>query len=213
MSLHSNLFKQTNIFKSSNLFESIQENLQEAEDLDKCIKDYSEYVDAHIQNVMKAWTEEVSKIDDEFIQTHLDEILEKVKNHDLSKWSNEEFDAYRANYNPINDEEKINNEANFQAAWWHHFQNNGHHWQHWTGEDGELLPIEDIDKVKLAYVEMICDWQAMGYVFGDTAKQYYDSNKDTIKIYPELQEWLEDLLNKLENLEVEDNGTEERNDS
>lgn len=189
-----------NIFKKNNLFESIQSNLKEAEDIDKCIHDYSEYVNAHIKNVIKAWKEEVSKIDDDFIQSNSKAISDRVILHDISKWGNEEFDAYRANYNPINDQEKINNEANFQAAWWHHFQNNPHHWQHWIDEEGEFKTDIDLYDIKLAYVEMICDWQAMGYVFGDTAKQYYDSNKNTIKIYPQLQDWLEDLLNKLENL-------------
>ena len=177
----------------------IIETLKESEDLDKCINEYSQYIDAHIKNVQKAWNEEVSKLDDEFIQSHIDELTEQIKQHDISKWGDEEFDAYRANYYPVNDEEKIANEANFQAAWYNHFQNNPHHWQHWLNEKGELEPLEGKDVVKMYYIEMICDWQAMGYVFGDTAKQYYEQNKDTIKIYPELQDWLEKLLYDLDN--------------
>ena len=128
------------------------------------------------------------------------ELAKQIKHHDESKWSEDEFDAYRANYNPINDQEKIDNEANFQAAWYNHFQNNPHHWQHWLNEKGELEPLKGKDEVKKAYIEMICDWQAMGYVFGDTAYQYYNQNKDTIKLYPELQNWVEELLNKLEKI-------------
>ena len=191
--------------KTLNLLEDIQKNLNKEE----CEKNYTDYVQNHIKNVQKAWNNEVSNINDEFIQSHKDELTEQIKHHDESKWDTDEFDAYRANYNPIDDQEKIDNEANFQAAWYHHFQNNPHHWQHWIDDKGDLIPLEDIDTVKKSYIEMICDWQAMGYVFGDTAKQYYDQNKDTIKIYPELQEWLYEILTKLENMREEDLEDEE----
>lgn len=182
------------------LLESIQHNLKEDEDMNICCNKYLDYVNNHIENVQKAWNEEVSLLEDDFIKEHKDDLAAQIAAHDASKYDEEEFDAYRANYNPINDQEKIDNEANFQAAWYHHFQNNPHHWQHWIDEKGELKPLTDEDAVKAAYIEMICDWQAMGYVFGDTAKQYYDQNKDTIKIYPELKDWFEGLLDQLEDL-------------
>ena len=187
------------------LLESIQYNLKEDEDMNICCNKYLDYVNNHIENVQKAWNEEVSLLEDDFIKEHKDDLAAQIAAHDASKYDEEEFDAYRANYNPINDQEKIDNEANFQAAWYHHFQNNPHHWQHWIDEKGELKPLTDEDAVKSAYIEMICDWQAMGYVFGDTAKQYYDQNKDIIKIYPELKDWFEGLLDQLEDL------TESRN--
>ena len=191
--------------KTINLLESININLKEADDMNICCNKYLDYVNNHIKNVQKAWNEEVSLLDDDFIKLNKDELASQIAAHDASKYEEDEFDAYRANYNPVNDQEKIDNEANFQAAWYHHFQNNPHHWQHWIDEHGELKPIENLDDIKRAYIEMICDWQAMGYVFGDTAKQYYDQNKDTIKIYPELKEWFEGLLDQLEDL------TESRN--
>lgn len=182
------------------LLESIQHNLKEDEDMNICCNKYLDYVNNHIENVQKAWNEEVSLLEDDFIKEHKDDLAAQIAAHDASKYDEEEFDAYRANYNPINDQEKIDNEANFQAAWYHHFQNNPHHWQHWIDEKGELKPLTDEDAIKSAYIEMICDWQAMGYVFGDTAYQYYEQNKDTIKLYPELQNWVEELLNKLEKI-------------
>lgn len=175
------------------------ESINEVSKLEQCEKAYTKYVNNHISNVQKAWNNEVSKLDDDFIQSNLDELAEQISHHDESKYSPNEFDAYRANYNPISDQEKIDNEANFQAAWWHHFKNNPHHWQHWLDDNGNFIKDYNLDEIKKAYIEMICDWQAMGYVFGDTAKQYYDQNKDTIKIIPELKEWLEDLLTQLEN--------------
>ncbi len=194
---------------TKNLLENIQKNITESEDLDKCINDYSQYVDSHIQNVQKAWLEQVSTLDDDFIKENYDELTKQIEKHDLSKWGEEEFDAYRANYNPVNDEEKTANEANFQAAWYHHFRNNPHHWQYWTDESGELVPMTDLAEVKKAYIEMICDWQAMGYVFGDTANQYYNSNKDTIKLYPELREWVEGLLQELDDKFIKEENQDE----
>lgn len=183
----------------NNVYNTIYEYLVESDKKSIAEKKYKDYVDAHIANVQKAWKEQVSKIDDKFIQEHKSELTKQIKNHDKSKYDPEEFDAYRANYNPISAKEKADNEARFQAAWLHHFQNNNHHWQHWLDEKGNLDKAKyDKDTVMKAYVEMICDWQAMGYVFGDSAAQYYNSNKDKIKIYPELKRWLETILNKLE---------------
>lgn len=183
----------------SNIYNKIYDSLNESESKSKMEKKYKDYVDTHIANVNRAWKEEISKIDDKFIQENKKAITEKVKNHDKSKYDEEEFDAYRANYDPINEKERANNEAKFQAAWLHHFQNNNHHWQHWIDETGKLDKAKyDKDTVMKAYIEMICDWQGMGYVFGDNAAQYYNDNKDKIKIYPELRKWLENLLNKID---------------
>lgn len=187
--------------ETKSLIEDIQNNINS---LEQCENDYKTYIDTHIANVQKAWLEQVSTLEDDFIKENYDELAQIIKDHDLSKYGDEEFQAYRANYYPVDDDEKSDNEANFQAAWYHHFQNNPHHWQHWTDETGELVPIEDVDLVKKAYIEMICDWQAMGYVFGDTANQYYQSNKDTIKLYPELSEWVEGLLQELDNKYIEE---------
>lgn len=182
--------------ETKSLIEEIRNNINS---LEQCENDYKTYIDTHIANVQKAWLEQVSTLEDDFIKENYDELTQIIKDHDLSKYGDEEFQAYRANYYPIDDKEKSDNEANFQAAWYHHFQNNPHHWQHWIDEEGELIPLENEDLVKKAYIEMICDWQAMGYVFGDTANQYYNSNKDTIKLYPELSGWVEGLLQELDN--------------
>ena len=41
------------------------------------------------------------------------------------------------------------------------------------------------DDWEIDCVHMICDWMAMGYKFGDTARQYYESHKDKINL-PEI---------------------------
>lgn len=170
----------------------------ESERKEECVKEYTEYINTHIANVNKAWKNQVSKLTDDFIKENYNEISKLIKDHDLSKYGDEEFPAYRANYFPVDEDEKKNNESDYEKAWEHHYKNNIHHWQHWLNKDNDLLPIEDLNLVKEAYIEMICDWQGMGYVFGNTANQYYKENKDTIKLYPELLGWVEGLLQQLD---------------
>ena len=60
-------------------------------------------------------------------------------------------------------------------AWDHHKSNNDHHWQTWTQEGYGKDNI-------IALIHNIIDWVAMGFKFGDTAKEYYEKNKDKIKL-------------------------------
>ena len=42
--------------------------------------------------------------------------------------------------------------------------------------------------------QMICDWEAMGRKFGDTAKDYYIKNKDNIKLCNKSKKYLEEQI-------------------
>lgn len=126
-------------------------------------REYANYIEEHLNNVQKAFNELCNKEIPE-IQEYLNELHQKIKNHDNSKYSDEEFDAYRKNFYPINDEEKEENKANFDKAWEHHYRNNDHHWQYWTDDDKNLKPFNEQNEreVRLAYLEMICDWTRNG---------------------------------------------------
>jgi len=63
---------------------------------------------------------------------------------------------------------------NFDRAWQHHKDNNKHHWNYWSERNLEM-PVKYIK-------QMICDWEAMGVKFGDTAIEFYLSNYDEIKL-------------------------------
>lgn len=56
----------------------------------------------------------------------------------------------------------------------------------------------DVDTKICAYLEMICDWQAMGYVNGDSAPEYYRNHKDEIKIDPNWVSLVEEILDLLD---------------
>lgn len=161
--------------------------------------EYRKYISDHQQNVKKAWHEVWNKCQNIIIMKHhtelsVDRIKEKYKDqidrHDQSKYSKEEFDAYRRYYFSINDEEKEGAKQDYESSLQHHYDYNPHHWNYW---------LHDVDAMPYEYVvEMVCDWQAMGYKFKNTAHEYYIKNKDNIVLGSKQKEWLEELLQALD---------------
>lgn len=169
--------------------------------IELCEKTYKNYIKEHILNVKKAWKEIQEKCKDESILWNDYDFWSidcLIQNHDVSKFSCLEFDAYRANFYPVNEIEKENNKINFKQAWLHHQLNNPHHWQFW--EYLKKFPTLKINKkadMVHYLIEMICDWQAMGYKFGDTAYDYFYKNKNKIIIPNEYYDFVERILEKL----------------
>ena len=167
-------------------------NIKQQEDI------YKEYIDNHRQNVQKAWTImksnsecmiHISKYLNTSIEAAIDLIDNLIINHDMSKYDEFEFNAYRKEFYPVSEDEKEENKPMFDAAWKHHYYNNLHHWNWWY-ETGNM------DNMKLPYVvEMICDWEAMGYKFGNTSRQWYDENRDKIKLGELQRKFAETLMN------------------
>lgn len=139
-------------------------------------REYLDYVERHYDNVQKAWKVlqeqcgDMRFIYDDYVFNCIDS---NVKNHDLSKLSQEEFTQYRQFFYPTSSEEK--NKDLMKVAWNNHLQKNPHHWQHWTSKSYGN-PYES----EIYFIENIIDWMAMGYEFGDTAKDYYEKNKAEI---------------------------------
>lgn len=158
---------------------------------------YREYIDNHRFNVQKAWnTMKANTGCIELICRNLNTsadaaislIDDMIKNHDLSKYQEEEFDAYRKHFYPVTPEEKEESEDQFNKAWEHHFSNNMHHWDWWskTG-NADNMPFANV-------VEMICDWEAMGYKFGNTSREWYEKNRDTIMLGDKQRKFAEELM-------------------
>ena len=155
--------------------------LQEADYNSQIIKkeeEYMEYIKDHINNVHRAF-ENMYNIKDKFEDIDrydISDAIESVKErglidiHDESKYSDEEFNAYRRHFHSIDDKEKDDSEEDFELAWKHHYENNPHHPEYWI-KDGEPRDME-IDYI----VEMACDWIAMSYSKGGTALQYLNDN-------------------------------------
>lgn len=150
---------------------------------------YLVYVERHFDNVQKAWdllrekgkgNPDLNFLTDDYLYHQLDN---RVKKHDLSKLSAQEFTQYRNHFYPTR-EESVDTTA-FEAAWDHHKANNSHHWQNWTQRLDKYKPDRELD-----IVEMVLDWVAMGMEFGDTAAEYYERNKASIII----PKWAEDFM-------------------
>ena len=144
-------------------------------------REYLDYVERHYNNVQRAWKLINDKcgngfrfISDDYVWGMIDQ---NVKNHDLSKLSKEEFTQYRQFFFPTQNE--VKDKEQFKSAWENHKKENAHHWQNWTVKH-ENHPYADI-----FLVENIVDWVAMGFEFGNTARDYYENNKEEIK----LPEW------------------------
>jgi hypothetical protein len=137
-------------------------------------REYLNYLERHILNVASAWKELQNKCKDmNFIYDdfYFFTIDEQIKEHDISKFSKEEFTTYRKRFYPVEGEKC----DSLGHAWEHHKHNNSHHWENWTKEkqyapNGWMIPC----------VHMIVDWMAMSYEFKDTAQSYYEKNKDRI---------------------------------
>lgn len=169
-----------------NLIKKIKTRLKEYE--------YRKYIEEHRENIKKAFIEVSMCQDLDWIITEdiCLKLFERILSHDLSKYSKEEFYAYRKYYHPINEEEKQNSKEEFEKAWEHHWKNNDHHWQHRQND------TDFTEETELAILENVCDWLAMGYKFNNRPIEYYNDHKDKI-ILPDKQKlFLERVLNDLE---------------
>ena len=156
-------------------------------------KEYKDYIDNHRKMVQKAWEiikdATVKYGEDSWGQhnnchafTFISLIIEE---HDKSKYSPEEFEAYRKRFYPVTGEEYDKNEL--QRAWGHHLENNLHHWQSMKAVNYNHPYILEHT------VEMICDWFAMAMQFNEGHRDYYENNKDKI----ELQDWQHELVEEI----------------
>lgn len=158
----------------------------------KKTREYLDYIEEHVLNVQKAWSELQSKckdmsfISDDYIWALIDDY---VKEHDLSKLSEQEFIQYRKSFYPLDNEPKFD----MSEAWEHHKENNPHHWENWT-KKSDWIPFE----WEAHCVHMVADWMAMGYKFGDTAQQYYENNKDKIELPDYAIKFIYEIFERIE---------------
>ena len=180
--------------------DSVERNAKEAE--------YLAYIKDHIANVRKAFIMYIAPLlklnnisnlisDDEFKQAAV-AVYKRLDDHDASKFSDSEFDGYRAKWYPTNremnyDQDYIDKmEERYQEAWDHHATNNPHHPKYWFDPENNVSKDMSLD----AIIEMICDWHAMGIFYGTSTLEWYENRADDEKAYisPKSKEILEDLL-------------------
>lgn len=148
-------------------------------------QEYKNYIDEHIKNVISVIHSVTLPVEYNYFDDQ--EIKSKIRNHDLSKYSTDEFDGYRQWFYPTSNETK--NKTEFDKAWKHHYENNSHHWEYWIDENGNPKEM-DIYSI----IEMMCDWSAMSIKFKNKLTNWYKDNKNKMKINKKSLEIIECYL-------------------
>ena len=151
-------------------------------------KENQEYILAHKARVEKFadWLKE--NCPEVFEGVDLGVFDDLIKEHDESKFSEEEFEPYAQKW--FGDGKKT---PEYKAAWEHHWMNNEHHPEYWLGEDMPYIYI----------LEMICDWGSFSIASGDMkelSEFYYNKAKDDPEknLSEATKEIIEDILSKID---------------
>ena len=152
---------------------------------------YLQYIRDHIDRVRKSFDERGPLLQRVLGLTHdeMAKLSTRVSEHDESKYSLDEFPAYRNWFYPAAKEEKDDNA--FALAWQHHYKTNDHHPEYWIVNG---IPTE-MNKVAIA--EMILDWEAMSRNFGGNPRTWYESSKKNITLNPKTEALVQNALSIL----------------
>ena len=158
-----------NLLNAFGLLNMINENLEDYQE------EYKKYIEEHKDRVKQFadWLKE--NLPEIFFDYGVDPNTfdEIILEHDESKYSEEEFEAYAKKfYGPQDINGKpLEYVPGFDEAWKHHWTNNEHHPEFWLGEDMPYIYI----------LEMLCDWGSFSIASGDMkelSKYYYEQAKD-----------------------------------
>lgn len=152
-------------------------------------KEYTNYILEHCENVRKAY---------DFLVEHKiikDEYPQYIIHHDLSKWTNEEFEAYDDYFYGKSKTKDIKDAFNY--AWLHHIHNNPHHWQYWVlinDEDG----TQALEMPEAYIIEMFCDHAAFSFKSGnlEEIEKWYKDHKLNMIWHKNTKVMYENLLDK-----------------
>ncbi len=136
------------------------------EGLDGYQQEYLEYINAHKDRVKQFADWLKTNCPEVFEGVDPDVFMDLIKEHDESKFSEEEFEPYAQKW--FGNGEKT---LEYEEAWKHHWMNNEHHPEYWLGEDMPYIYI----------LEMICDWGSFSIDKGDLKELsdfYYTKAKD-----------------------------------
>lgn len=133
------------------------------------IETYTQYIEAHIENVNQAFKRYGEKLC-ESLNIDYDRLKWMIQEHDKSKFEKEEFEGYRRNFYKSDDEEDDPEaiKEEFDNAWIHHLSVNAHHPEFWVNTNDNSIYI--MDKYHIA--EMLLDWCAMGIAQGEEHPAY-----------------------------------------
>ena len=157
-------------------------------------KEYYEYLDSHIDAVIKAakWIDQNLDIVKELSESDRKDFVRNAILHDTSKYGEAEYDPYDAYFYGEPDEDAFN------RAWLHHIHWNPHHWQHWLlmNDDGSMVALE---MPKVYALEMIADWWSFSWRSGNLSEMFgwYEDHKGCIILHDRTREFVEEVLDEI----------------
>ena len=179
-------------------------------------EEYTEYLNLHISNVMKAY---------EWLKEHVPDLLdpsnyvsegryygeldEIIKIHDASKYLSIpdvdnyyelkcEFDAYSHYFYGKTKTEDT--QINFDYAWLSHIHQNPHHWQHWVLEDEGNVRALDMPYVFI--IEMFCDHFSFSFKKQNLKEifSWYEDHKDKMILSDKTRAAYERILYRVKHI-------------
>ena len=158
------------------------------EGLDDYQTEYKDYVEAHKERVTKFADWLLENCPDLFEGVDTEVFKDLIKEHDESKFSEEEFEPYAQKWFG-NGEETFE----YEEAWKHHWMTNEHHPEYWLGEDIPYIYI----------LEMLCDWGSFSIDKGDLGELsdfYFNKARDDEEknLSPNTKETIEHILSCIE---------------
>jgi len=159
-------------------------------------EEYKKYIIAHKERVEQFadWLKE--NLPEIFFDYGVDPNTfdEVIAEHDESKFSEEEFEAYARKFYGKQDinGKPLDYVPGYDEAWKHHWTHNEHHPEFWLGEDMPLIYI----------LEMLCDWGSFSIDKGDLhelSKYYYEQARDDEEknLSDATKEIIEEILTKI----------------
>lgn len=158
---------------------------------------YDEYLETHIGNVSEGFYWLKDNLPELFEDCDIIKLYDIIKDHDKSKYSEEEYMPY-AVYFYGSKKKTAQVQEDFDYAWLHHIHNNPHHWQYWVlvnDDDGTKaldMPYEYI-------IEMICDHWTFSWAKGNLYEifDWYDKHIGKIVFSPATKKTYESILGKI----------------
>jgi hypothetical protein len=163
---------------------------------------YLDYLKEHVNNVGHAlwWMIDHHIIEDKD-GTLIQDFIDAVPEHDLSKYGSEEFDAYDDYFygkEGLDDDDISVVDSAFDYAWLHHIHCNPHHWQYWVlmEDEGKVKPLQ----MPSRYIyEMIADWWSFSFRSGNLYEifDWYDDHENKMTLHEDTKHQVELILARI----------------